>query len=207
MKLELHMKGVQKCQILLFTFEQQPNLKRKNFLHQLFKMHWLVKFLIKHLCVCMLCVHTFVWGRAVGVHVWGYSQEAKGCHCVSSLSQPPWFLKQNLSLNLELQVWLNYLTVKPLGSAWLSSSWGLPVIPLPVPSTGVNNISCSIQYFYGCWESELRSLCLYNKHFIHWDISTTVNVLQAKCSILFFIVFALTMISIINNDYCVLEAK
>lgn len=157
-------------------------------------------------CVHVMCAYIRVGegGRCTCVRV---QPEAKGCHCVSSLSQPPWFLKQNLSLNLELQVWLNYLTVKPLGSAWLSSSWGLPVIPLPVPSTGVNNISCSIQYFYGCWESELRSLCLYNKHFIHWDISTTVNVLQAKCSILFFIVFALTMISIINNDYCVLEAK
>lgn len=73
----------------------------------------LYAFKVKNMLVCvLLCIH--MCGRTcicVNVGVWKLNVNV--VHWVSSLiSFPPYYLKQDLSLNLKLVSWLDWLTSK-----------------------------------------------------------------------------------------------
>lgn len=71
----------------------------------------------------------------------------------------PWFLRQELSLNLELGIWLASLATELQASPCL---W--------LPRTGIKCTSPWLN-FHGCWWPKLSCSGLHNEHFKHWAVS------------------------------------
>lgn len=90
-----------------------------------------------------LCVHNF----PVQVRAQGQSSGSTldACLCCS----PPQFQNQSQSLNLELTIWLCWLSKEPLRSV------------CPCQGCCVD-VGCFIWFLSGIWRSEPRSSCLYH---------------------------------------------